>query len=101
MKESFNPPKGYIFPATGEKQHYFFKIQCNRWFEYHCWESEKSSDADLWHRTHQKVTVLRRLMPNESDYEMYEVKFNDGFVASVFWDELLRSRNQFERPDYK
>ena len=28
------------------------------WFEYHCWESFDSADADLWVRSHQQVTVL-------------------------------------------
>ncbi len=25
-----------------------------RWFEYHCYEGEDSSDAELWHHTHQQ-----------------------------------------------
>lgn len=97
---NFDPPKGYIFPAVGDRQHLHCKMPCKRWFEYHCWEDEQSCDAELWHHTHQQCTVLRRLTPNESDCEMYEIQFADGFKKIAFWDEILRSRKQFERPDY-
>lgn len=98
--ESFDPPKGYLFPGCGERQIRLFKMPCKRWFEYHCWESEQSSHAELWRHTHQRCTVLRRLLPSEADYEMYEVEFEDGFKAQVFADELLRSESHFTRAPY-
>ncbi len=58
-------------------------------FEYHCWESEQSSDAELWHHTHQEILVLRKLSKQESDLPMYRVKFGDGLEYDVFADELL------------
>ena len=77
-----------------------------RWFEYHCWEDEQSSDANLWHHTHQKVTVLRKLPDSESigngeTIKMYRIKFLDNFEADVFGDELVKSPQDFERPNYK
>ena len=62
-------------------------------FEYHCWESDESTDAELWHRTRQPVTVIRQLGPDEVDEEigrMYHVRFQDGFEGDVFEDELAR-----------
>ena len=76
-----------------------------RWFEYHCWESESSGDAELWHHTHQQVTVLRKLrVPEECDAEvspMYRVRFSDGLEYDVCDDELMPSPKYFNRPDYK
>ena len=40
------------------------------------------------------------LSPDESDYEMYEVRFTDGYKGHVFADELTHTRKNFERPDY-
>lgn len=60
-------------------------------FEYRCWKSAASNDAELWHRTRQQVTVLRRLGLDEADEEvgpMYRVRFQDGFEGDVFEDEL-------------
>ena len=87
------------------------------WFEYHCWEDDKSQDAELWHHSHQRVTIIR-VAPNdaytpsmkdpiakEADrYEAailigYYVRFKDGFVAEAMEDELLDSRSDFERAD--
>ena len=89
-----------IFPGDGQPQIHHYKFPSKAWFEYHCWESEQSSDAKLWHHTHQKVEVLRLLDPNESDYEMYEVKFSDGLLAHVFADELMNNQSKFTRKDY-
>lgn len=61
-------------------------------FEYRCWKSDASNDAELWHRTDQPVTVLRQLGPDEADEEvgpMYHVRFADGFEGDVFEDELI------------
>lgn len=90
-----------IFPASGERQQHRYTFPASAWFEYHCWESEDSADAEIWRRTHQRVTVLRMLSPNESDLEMYEVQFADGHKATVFADELMHIRKNFERPDYQ
>ena len=95
--------------------------QRNRWepgkwacFEYHCEESEDSSDAELWHRTHQLVCVLSGPPDREvADYPptawergeegmpyTYQVQFPDGYVGTVWEDELLVSERYFTRPDY-
>ena len=79
------------------------------WFEYHCFESPKSCDAELWYRTHNKVLVLsivelgcgdtklERLL--EGCPRVYRVVFEDGFEYDVFEDELMESKEEFERPD--
>ena len=84
----------------------------SKWyFEYHCWESPKSSDAELWYRSHTQVTVLHCV--NEDDFGgmtfderceaatqlVYRVRFPDGFEGDVFEDELLTSEKFYERPD--
>lgn len=79
------------------------------WFEYHCWESDESSDAELWHHSHQKVTVLSLL---ERGYgktfieraelghpAMYRILFEDGSTGCAFEDELLDSKGEFCRED--
>ena len=91
------------------------------YFEYHCWESPESSDAELWHRSHQRVTVLD-LAPNDScwpaggilatdgfEYESvradagqpicYQIQFADGLVGIATEDELLDSPAEYYRPD--
>jgi 2'-5' RNA ligase len=80
------------------------------WFEYHCWESEESADAELWHHTHQKVLVYGR---GDGDYDecpvcgefpcwnSWKIRFPDGYEHTAAPDELLKSRSEFERPDYK
>jgi hypothetical protein len=79
------------------------------WFEYHCFESPKSCDTELWYRTHNKVLVLsivelgcgdtklERLL--EGCPRVYRVVFEDGFEYDVFEDELMESKEEFERPD--
>ncbi|GAH10911.1 unnamed protein product [marine sediment metagenome] len=79
--------------------------QLRRWFEYHCYEGEDSSDAELWHHTHQQVTILKQLEDVEpigdgEPIKLYRVKFNDGFEYDVFEDELMDSPREFYRPDY-
>jgi len=71
------------------------------WFEYHCFESEESCDANLWHRTHSKVKVIKSYSPKEVDIPVFNVEFNDGFIGTVTIDELLDNQGEFERPDYK
>lgn len=83
-------------------------------FEYHCWESHESADAELWYRSHQKVTVLGPAEDWEGwdDSGMtfnerceaghargYQVRFEDGFEYEVFEDELMEDRSGFHRPD--
>jgi hypothetical protein len=91
------------------------------WFEYHCWESPSSSDAELWYRSHRKVTVLNVASNDAYDPRhpgrtikgglitmrdrgeaglpiVYRVKFADGFVADATEDELLDSPKEYERP---
>lgn len=70
-----------------------------RYFEYHCYEGEDSSDAVLWHHTHQKVIVLTKIQDTER--LMYRVQFEDGLQYDVFSDELVSSPKDFYRPDYK
>lgn len=73
-----------------------------RWFEYHCYEGEDSSDAELWHHTHQQVAVLNKLTDcdEEDRGRMYRVKFNDGFEYDIFNDELMHNPSEFYRPNY-
>ena len=81
------------------------------WFEYHCNESHSSGDAQLWYRSHQRVEVLGAtdcdgltIHKQEDRFEsaclmVYSVRFlRDGFVGSVFEDELLDSEAEYERP---
>lgn len=83
------------------------------WFEYHCWESEDSNDADLWHRSHQKVTVVaeyecdgqREYLPTFEDRceagmpLTYGVRWSDGHQGAVWEDELLTGPEHYYRPD--
>ncbi len=72
-----------------------------RWFEYHCYESEDSSDAIAWHHTHQKIIILRKLEDSEvigsgEKIRMYRVRFPDNIEWDVFDDELVSSPSNFE-----
>ena len=81
------------------------------WFEYHCFESEKSSDAELWHHSHQKATVIA-IAPNDGmeipTFEerlncgqpiVYKIRFKDGFESDAAEDELMDNKKNFERPN--
>ncbi len=72
-----------------------------RLYEYHCYEGEDSSDAALWHHTHQAVAVVGRVDADPEVGRMYRVRFTDGFEGDVFADELLRAPCQYQRPDYR
>ena len=72
-----------------------------RYFEYHCYEGEDSGDAIVWHHTHQKVEVLRRVNLNHIEFKVYRVRFADGLEYDVFGDELMKSPADYYRPDYK
>jgi hypothetical protein len=79
------------------------------YFEYHCYESPESSDAELWFRSHQRVTVLKLTERGGGDTKRercangepaaYDVKFADGFIGTAVEDELVDSKKQFFRPD--
>lgn len=88
------------------------------WFEYHCLESPRSSDAEAWYRSHRPVTVVAEeagsgqrdpaggcYLPSYADRceaampLTYRVRWDDGFEHSAWEDELLVSPTFFERPD--
>lgn len=87
------------------------KIQVGKkyWFEYHCWESEESADAELWHHSHQQclvtgIDVEYKDMTIDERYEAamlnhYKIQFADGFASSAGEDELMASRSEFTRPN--
>ena len=88
----------------------FIKPNCVLWFEYHCWESPQSGDAEAWYHSHQQVTVLglstcEKPLPTFAERAaagmqlVYRVRFQDGLEWDVFEDELLRSPSDFQRPD--
>jgi len=80
-------------------------------FEYHCLESPESQDAELWYRSHQKVTVLGFVacdglsIPTRKERDedgcpiVYEIKFADGFINQAFEDELLDTKEDYFRHD--
>lgn len=99
-----------IFRMAGrDSQLYPVKIGQRYWFEYHCYEGHDSADAELWYHSHQQITVLKLIergigkTPNERGDNghpaMYSVKFDDGFVADIFEDEIMNSQSDFFRPD--
>lgn len=85
------------------------KVGEQMWFEYHCFESEKSCDKHLWKRSHQLVNILdisemgggdtmyERL--NNGEPRVYRIEFDDGLVGDAFEDELMLSPEEFIRPD--
>jgi hypothetical protein len=84
------------------------KVGKEFWFEYHCYESKDSCDAEIWYRSHQKVKILSvsawsfdELQDRIGDGQprVYSVQFKDGFIADVLEDELMESREGFYRPD--
>jgi len=84
------------------------KINKVLWFEYHCFESMDSCDAELWLHSHQQVTVLSIVergfgkTPKERGHNgeprIYKIRFNDGFEYDAFEDELMRTPKEFVRP---
>ena len=86
------------------------------WFEYHCWESDESADADLWHRTHQPVVVTSPISVDVYGAEppeglatvderneaampgVYQIRFPDGYPGTAWEDELLESPDFYTRP---
>ncbi|KKN01746.1 hypothetical protein LCGC14_1124720 [marine sediment metagenome] len=80
-----------------------------KYFEYHCYEGHDSTDAELWYRSHQRVTVLGVEVTGAGDTpeergdngepRVYHIQFKDGHKASAFEDELMSSTVEFCRPD--
>lgn len=80
-------------------------------FEYHCTEDHGSSDAEIWYRSHCKVTVLECCNLDEHTFDTrleraergepltYKVRFEDGLEWEMFEDELLDSESDYFRPD--
>lgn len=87
-----------------------FKIGNEYFFEYHCLESHDSSDAELWYKSHQKVTILEILEPDFTPSKTFKermeeglpltylVRFNDGFTYHAMEDELMETEEHFSRP---
>jgi hypothetical protein len=87
-----------------------FPSKSRPWFEYHCQESHDSGDAELWYRSHQRVTVLAcdnaaevNAMVDERyagcHLLAYRVRFDDGFEGTAMEDELYGDVSGFYRPD--
>lgn len=97
-------------PIMGKEKGDTLPAGATKLFEYHCLESDSSSDADLWHRSHCKVTVgecvneeyaeLSRQERMENGCPLvYSITFEDGYRGDAWEDELLESEEQYERPD--
>lgn len=82
------------------------------YFEYHCWESDKSADAQLWYHSHRKVTVLECNNPeyydacktakgriNNGILLAYQVRFSCGCEFEAMEDELFDRESEYRRPD--
>lgn len=91
------------------KQSYRVKAGKNYWFEYRCWESPNSQDAELWYHSHQVVKVLKMEDPGIGKDETerakegcpaaFKVKFSDGMTYTAMEDELLDSQSDFINND--
>ena len=86
------------------------KVGKEFWFEYHCYESDNSCDAEIWYHSHQRVKVLSvsewsfdELQDRRDDGQprVYSVQFEDGFIADAYEDEILDSVSEYVRPDPK
>lgn len=92
------------------------ELGAERFFEYRCRESHNSCDAQLWYRSHQKVTVLELsdgLVEQAEGCDcftfvergeggvplVYTVRFADGHIGDATEDELLTSEDGYCRPD--
>lgn len=105
MKDSYEE---YIHASESEFES---DVEMNKkyFFEYHCNESDSSSDAHLWYRSHQKVKVLGVVYEGEGGTleerieqghpAVFKVQFEDGYEDDVFEDEILESEKDYCRPD--
>ena len=84
------------------------KVGKEFWFEYHCFESDESCDAEIWYRSHQKVKVVdvahwslddKEFRYEDGQFRVYIVEWKDGFRYDIFEDELMESPDEFYRPD--
>lgn len=95
--------------ANGGREHW--NPGDKAYFEYHCLESHNSSDAHLWYRSHQPVTVYHE-NSGESDlpstyadrqdagmFKFYHVEFPDKSTGTAHEDELLTHPKHYYRPD--
>jgi hypothetical protein len=83
-----------------------------RWYECSGWEDQAEAGPILRQHTHQVVKVVRRhyadgskrgmnkhqRCTSEGYPDMYQVRFSDGQLWSVFENELMTSKAQFTRP---
>lgn len=81
------------------------------YFEYHCYESPQSGDAEAWYHSHQEVTVLREAEHDgwagstmlergaAGQPKVYKVRFADGLEWDAFEDELFTDTGGYFRPD--
>ena len=91
-----------------EEDRYDDKVGKTFWFEYHCYESPESCDAEIWYRSHQKVKVIgvsewsyddKEWRQEDGNPRVYLVEWSDGYQYDVFEDELMESPDEFHRPD--
>ena len=91
-----------------EEERYDDKVGRIFWFEYHCYESPESCDAEIWYRSHQKVKVIgvsewsyddKEWRQEDGNPRVYLVEWSDGYQYDVFEDELMESPDEFHRPD--
>lgn len=85
------------------------KVGKDFWFEYHCFESPASCDAEVWYRSHSKIKILGIVemgngeTPQErgeiGEPRVYRARFEDGFEYDVWEDEVMDSPKDFYRPD--
>ncbi len=88
------------------RQTYHVKPGDRVWFEYHCYESPKSADAQLWYRSHNPVTVGRMIERGsgkdmaERGYNghsaVFKIRFDDGAEFDATEDELLHNRSEWK-----
>jgi hypothetical protein len=92
-----------------KNQEYRIKIGKSYWFEYHCFESDSSADAKLWHHSHQKIKIIAMTEAGYGKDEnercentqvaVFKVRFADGYEDEACEDEILESKKEFQRPD--
>lgn len=100
--------KTTIREFLNENQKYDDKVGKEFWFEYHCYESPDSCDAELWYRSHQKVKVIGVSEWSHNDLQdriedatprVYKIKFEDGYEGDAWEDEIVDSPDGFYRPE--
>lgn len=101
-------PQMFFKEFMNENQKYDDKVGKEFWFEYHCYESPESCDAELWYRSHQKIKVIEVSEWSHDDLQdriedatprVYKIRFEDGFEGDALEDEIVDSPNKFYRPE--